>query len=268
MPSVGEKSQFFPKSRDKTTFHKQHSRWTGCSQRQQIGILGHSPKDLRAFAIDAAINGRSSHERLAVRQTDAICDLAPCRVQRLSRTADNVISSKGTLACAIRPIRPPAGRRSATRHRRRRCRLRDGKLVLTFDDGPWPGTTRMILDALGHECVKATFFMLRHNVEAHPELARAVCEAEHVVGGHHTYSHRLLDRLPTATAEAEIDRGIAAVEQALYGGAAAKPVTPFFRFPGFASRPDLLDRGRTQDFGVRHRSVGERLDPHVLRRRA
>ncbi|MGP0089578.1 MAG: polysaccharide deacetylase family protein [Xanthobacteraceae bacterium] len=114
------------------------------------------------------------------------------------------------------------------------------EVVLTFDDGPWPGTTRKILDALGHECVKATFFMLGRNIEAHPELARAVREAGHVVG-HHTYSHRLLDRLPTAAAEAEIDRGIAAVEQALYGGAAAKPVTPFFRFPGFASRPDLLD---------------------------
>jgi peptidoglycan-N-acetylglucosamine deacetylase len=115
------------------------------------------------------------------------------------------------------------------------------EVVLTFDDGPWPGTTRKILNALARECVKATFFMLGRNVEAHPELARAVREAGHVVG-HHTYAHRLLDRIPVAAAEAEIDRGIAAVERALYGRAVAKPATPFFRFPGFASRPDLLDR--------------------------
>ena len=41
---------------------------------------------------------------------------------------------------------------------------------------------------------------------------------------------------------AEIDRGIAAVETALHGRPAAKPATPFFRFPGFASTPALLDR--------------------------
>jgi len=118
--------------------------------------------------------------------------------------------------------------------------LEPKEVVLTFDDGPWPGTTQKILESLKRECVKATFFMLGRNVEAHPALARAVREAGHVVG-HHTYSHRLLDRIPIAAAEAEIDHGIAVVEQALYGGAAAEPVTPFFRFPGFASRPDLLD---------------------------
>ena len=75
------------------------------------------------------------------------------------------------------------------------------EVVLTFDDGPWPGTTRRILNALARECVKATFFMLGRNVEAHPELARAVREAGHVVG-HHTYAHRLLDRIPVAAAEA------------------------------------------------------------------
>jgi peptidoglycan/xylan/chitin deacetylase (PgdA/CDA1 family) len=118
--------------------------------------------------------------------------------------------------------------------------LEPKEVVLTFDDGPWPGTTRKILEALKRECVKATFFMLGRNVEAHPGLARAVSEAGHAVG-HHTYSHRLLDRIPVAAAHAEIDHGIGAVERALYGSAAAKPVTPFFRFPGFASRPDLLD---------------------------
>ena len=44
-----------------------------------------------------------------------------------------------------------------------------------------------------------------------------------------------------AAAEAEIDRGFAAVDKALYGRSGARPVTPFFRFPGFASSPALLD---------------------------
>src|SRR5258708_37235887 len=34
------------------------------------------------------------------------------------------------------------------------------EIVLTFDDGPWPGTTDRVLNALKHECVSATFFML------------------------------------------------------------------------------------------------------------
>ena len=42
-------------------------------------------------------------------------------------------------------------------------------------------------------------------------------------------------------ADAEVDHGIAAVERAVYGTSGAKPRTPFFRFPGFASSPALLD---------------------------
>ena len=46
------------------------------------------------------------------------------------------------------------------------------ELVLTFDDGPWPGTTPKILDALKNECVHATFFLLGRNVTANPQFAR------------------------------------------------------------------------------------------------
>jgi peptidoglycan/xylan/chitin deacetylase (PgdA/CDA1 family) len=60
--------------------------------------------------------------------------------------------------------------------------------------------------------------------------------------GHHSYSHPLLDRMPFARAVAEIDRGIAADELALYGERRRTPTTPFFRFPGFASSHALLDR--------------------------
>src|ERR1700727_1261911 len=40
------------------------------------------------------------------------------------------------------------------------------EVVLTFDDGPWPGTTTKVLDALKHECVHATFFLLGRNALA------------------------------------------------------------------------------------------------------
>jgi peptidoglycan/xylan/chitin deacetylase (PgdA/CDA1 family) len=115
------------------------------------------------------------------------------------------------------------------------------EVVLTFDDGPWPGTTARVLDALKRECVHATFFLIGRNVAAHPELARRELADGHTLA-HHTFAHPLLDRMRPDTAEAEIDRGIAAVETALYGQIRHPTRTPFFRFPGFASSPVLLDR--------------------------
>ena len=119
--------------------------------------------------------------------------------------------------------------------------LQRKELVLTFDDGPWPTTTPKILAALKHECVLATFFLMGRNVAAHPELARQELAEGHSLG-HHTFSHPLLNRMVPAKAEAEIDRGIAEDEFALYGKRRSEPTTPFFRFPGFASDSALLDR--------------------------
>ena len=119
--------------------------------------------------------------------------------------------------------------------------LRAKELVLTFDDGPWPVTTPKVLDALKHECVRATFFLLGKNVEPHPELARRELAEGHSIG-HHTYSHPLLDHMPLAKAEAEINHGIEEDEYAVYGQRRTTPVAPFFRFPGFASNRALIDR--------------------------
>jgi peptidoglycan/xylan/chitin deacetylase (PgdA/CDA1 family) len=121
------------------------------------------------------------------------------------------------------------------------------ELVLTFDDGPWPTTTPKILDALERECVRATFFLLGRNAEAHAAIVRRELAEGHSLG-HHTFAHPLLDRMPLAKAEAEIARGVAAVERAAGGertGAAA-----FFRFPGFASSPTLLDAVNRRGFVV------------------
>jgi peptidoglycan/xylan/chitin deacetylase (PgdA/CDA1 family) len=115
------------------------------------------------------------------------------------------------------------------------------EVVLTFDDGPWPGTTPKVLDALRRECVHATFFLLGRNALAAPALARRELAEGHTIA-HHTFNHPLLDHMSLTAADAEVDRGIAAVERAVYGDVAAKPRTPFFRFPGFASSPALLDR--------------------------
>jgi len=118
--------------------------------------------------------------------------------------------------------------------------LADKELVLTFDDGPWPATTPKVLDALKHECVQATFFLLGRNAADYPAIARRELAEGHSLG-HHTFSHPLLSHMSLEKALAEIDRGIAADENAVYGVKRTEPATPFFRFPGFASSPALLD---------------------------
>lgn len=119
--------------------------------------------------------------------------------------------------------------------------LQAKELVLTFDDGPWPTTTPKILSALKAECVLATFFLVGRNTQSYPQLARRELAEGHSLG-HHSFSHPWLDHLPLAKAEADIDRGIAADEYALYGVRRPQPTTPFFRFPGFAESPALLSR--------------------------
>jgi len=130
--------------------------------------------------------------------------------------------------------------------------LQPKEVVLTFDDGPMPATTPKVLDALKAECVRATFFLLGRNTEAAPGLARRMLAEGHTVG-HHSYSHPLLSRMPLGSALADINRGIEEDEIAVYGQRRSEPATPFFRFPGFASSPALLDelaRRRIVVFGA------------------
>ncbi|HET6840060.1 MAG TPA: polysaccharide deacetylase family protein [Bradyrhizobium sp.] len=118
--------------------------------------------------------------------------------------------------------------------------LEDHEVVLTFDDGPWPRTTALVLAALTQECVHATFFLIGKNTAEHPELARKIADQGHTVG-HHTWQHRSLKRISFSAAGQEIDRGIRADEMALHGVATTVPSTPFFRFPGFESTTATLD---------------------------
>lgn len=117
--------------------------------------------------------------------------------------------------------------------------LQDKEVVLTFDDGPAAQTSR-ILVALRNECVRATFFMVGKGAQEMPTMVKRIAAAGHTVG-HHTWSHRHLNKLSHAAAIEEINRGIAADEAALRGTSTTSPSTPFFRFPYFESTPALLE---------------------------
>jgi peptidoglycan/xylan/chitin deacetylase (PgdA/CDA1 family) len=118
--------------------------------------------------------------------------------------------------------------------------LRDKEVVLTFDDGPWPPTTKKVLAELAQECVHATFFLIGKPASEHPDIVKLIEAGGHTIG-HHSWSHPSLSQIPESEAVSQIDRGIAADEEALHGSATTTPSTPFFRFPGFQSTPALLD---------------------------
>lgn len=71
-------------------------------------------------------------------------------------------------------------------------------IALTFDDGPNVLYTERLLDGLAERDVKATFFLIGKNAEAHPEIVTRIAEEGHLIGNH-TYSHLKL----TAGNEAE-----------------------------------------------------------------
>ena len=117
--------------------------------------------------------------------------------------------------------------------------LRDKEVVLTFDDGPWPGNSPAVLKALADECLKATFFEIGEHATWHPEITKQVIDAGMTVGTH-TWSHKDLARNPYAKdieqAEQEIEMGVSAVQMA----AAGRKIAPFFRFPDLQHPTQLL----------------------------
>ena len=123
--------------------------------------------------------------------------------------------------------------------------LRDHEIVLTFDDGPWPGNTERVLKALADQCTKAMFFNIGEHAGWHPEIVKKVAAAGHTIGTH-TWSHKDLSKLTPDEAKAEIEKGIAAVSIALGN----KPVGPFFRFPALRNPPEMVKYLGERNIGI------------------
>lgn len=82
--------------------------------------------------------------------------------------------------------------------------IKDRKVVaFTFDDGPNPNTTPILVQALKKRGMNATFFMLGTNVEKHPETVKYVDENGFEVASH-TYQHRNLRKIPVGDQNYEI----------------------------------------------------------------
>jgi peptidoglycan/xylan/chitin deacetylase (PgdA/CDA1 family) len=63
-----------------------------------------------------------------------------------------------------------------------------GKIAVTFDDGPTPGSTGDVLDVLKSLGVPATFFVIGRNAAASPGLLKRIDAEGHLIGNH-SYDH-------------------------------------------------------------------------------
>jgi peptidoglycan/xylan/chitin deacetylase (PgdA/CDA1 family) len=90
---------------------------------------------------------------------------------------------------------------------------RDRTVALTFDDGPNPDATPVVLDALRERGVKATFFILGRHAERWPELVKRVADEGHAIGNH-GYFHRKLHFKSPGYVRDDLTRGTESIERA------------------------------------------------------
>ena len=84
---------------------------------------------------------------------------------------------------------------------------------ITFDDGPNPNATPIILDVLKREGVKATFFVLGRHADRWPGLVKRMADEGHQLGNH-GYFHRKLHRRTPGYVRDDLTRGAEAIERA------------------------------------------------------
>ena len=122
--------------------------------------------------------------------------------------------------------------------------LREGEVVLTFDDGPWPKHTPAVLAALAAHCTKAIFFPIGKHATWEPGILKQVAAAGHAIGSH-TWSHQDLSKKSFEEAKDEIEKGISAVRWA-----AGTPAAPYFRFPALRHPPELVTYLGQRNVGI------------------
>jgi peptidoglycan/xylan/chitin deacetylase (PgdA/CDA1 family) len=86
-------------------------------------------------------------------------------------------------------------------------------VALTFDDGPHPQGTPIVLEILREAGARATFFLVGEQVERRPALAAEIVAAGHRVELH-CYRHRNALRLTARQFLDDAERARAAIEEA------------------------------------------------------
>ena len=210
----------------------------------------------------AAAGGEKAPQQLA-ETTNTPAPFAPAAVVQNNTTAiapafpPPTVAPKPVAACnnpdalglsRLIEIDTTGGPAFGTQHFKQYDFLRDKEVALTFDDGPWPGNTPMVLKALQDNCTKATFFEIGEHATWRPDLAKQLAAAGMTIGSH-TWSHKDLAKNPYAKdveqAKQEIEMGVSAVHMAVGG-----PTAPFFRFPDLQQPRDLMPYLGTRNVAI------------------
>lgn len=112
--------------------------------------------------------------------------------------------------------------------------------ALTFDDGPNPSITPMLLDLLERHKIHASFFLIGRHVRAFPALAKEIAVRGHSIGNH-TDTHPKLTFLSPRRIKRELSRCDEAIEKAT--GFKTHWMRPPYGFRGPQLAPILRRRG-------------------------
>lgn len=86
------------------------------------------------------------------------------------------------------------------------------KVAITFDDGPNPDYTEILLAGLKERGVRATFFLLGKEVERYPKIVEDIYADGHLIGTH-SYEHVNLNNLCDAAAVEQVDKTNQAIHE-------------------------------------------------------
>lgn len=124
-------------------------------------------------------------------------------------------------------------------------------VALTFDDGPDPTYTPLILETLHKNGVPATFFVLGSQVDKYPRIISWVKKAGHEIGNHGYYHHDL-NRLT----EQEIYDDIKRAEKSIWSQTGILP--QYYRPPGGVMTHDVMNAVQASGYDIIHWSVDPR----------
>ncbi|MCL2191228.1 MAG: polysaccharide deacetylase family protein [Treponema sp.] len=119
-----------------------------------------------------------------------------------------------------------------------------GFVALTFDDGPFDHSDRLLRILAEHE-VRATFFVIGRHVQARPDQARRIFDAGHDLANH-SWSHASLGN-PSPGPDA-IRRELGDTSRAIRGITGEDPV--FFRAPNLNYGSDLAQVAREMGMAI------------------
>jgi peptidoglycan/xylan/chitin deacetylase (PgdA/CDA1 family) len=108
-------------------------------------------------------------------------------------------------------------------------------IALTFDDGPYPVDTPMLLSVLAEAHVPGTFFLIGRDAVQYPGLVREIAAGGHEIANH-TETHPDLSKLSDAAVGAEVSAGAMTLGRYTHDPA----VTHIFRPPHGRFRPATL----------------------------